>query len=174
MPVPNWVPLAAKLATVLLVSVAFMAAGVATCVVFQTFKGYHDYEWSLYLQGALIEIIPFLLLGTLALVLQVLSHNKFLGYLLLIVRWWCADSWAAQLEHNLYNYASASQIPYSDMNGYGHFLRGFLWFEGYWALFAALLVGSRRCSGCVARRRRCGCAGAKPGSAPGPQAWPSR
>jgi hypothetical protein len=83
--VPNWVPLAAKLARVFGVTVAFIAAGVATCVVFQTFKGYTDYEWGLYLQGALIEIIPFLLLGTLALVLQVLTHNKFLGYLVLIV-----------------------------------------------------------------------------------------
>ena len=142
MPVPDWVPLAAKLATVLLVTVAFMAAGVATCVVFQTFKGYTDYEWSLYLEGALIELIPFVLLGTLALVLQVLSHNKFLGYLLLIVALVVRGFMGGlNFEHNLYNYASAPQIPYSDMNGYGHFLRGFLWFEGYWSLFAALLVG---------------------------------
>jgi len=118
LPVPNWVPLAAKLATILLVTVAFIAAGVATCVLFQTFKGHTDYEWGLYLEGALIEIIPFLLLGALALVLQVLSHNKFLGYLLLIVALVVRGFMGGlNFEHNLYNYASAPQVPYSDMNG---------------------------------------------------------
>src|SRR5690606_34663337 len=30
--------------------------------------------------------------------------------------------------------------PYSDMNGYGHFLAGQLWFQGYWGLFVLVLL----------------------------------
>ena len=44
------------------------------------------------------------------------------------------------LEHNLYNLAGAPATPHSDMNGYGHFITGWAWFNAYWALFAAILV----------------------------------
>ncbi|MBV8465972.1 MAG: hypothetical protein JO218_08505, partial [Burkholderiales bacterium] len=44
-------------------------------------------------------------------------------------------------EHNLYTFAGMPDAPYSDMNGYGHFLPGRLWFAFYWLLFciAALI-----------------------------------
>ncbi len=64
---------------------------------------------------------PFVLMGVLALFLQVISNQKFIGYLLL-------DSGAAGVsadrvrqvgyEHNLYRYASALvAVQFSDMNG---------------------------------------------------------
>jgi hypothetical protein len=44
------------------------------------------------------------------------------------------------LDHHLYQYAGAPGTPYSDMNGYGHFLRGALWFDLYWTLCALALM----------------------------------
>src|SRR5690606_1303611 len=74
-------------------------------------------------------------------------------------------------DHNLYSYGSAPAAPYSDMNGYGHFLVARLWFQSYWGVFllALLLVSaafwvrrvapSRRVRFKVARRRLAGPSG---------------
>jgi hypothetical protein len=42
-------------------------------------------------------------------------------------------------DHHLYDYGSAPDTPYSDMNRYGHFLAGHLWFTAYWACLAVVL-----------------------------------
>ena len=48
-------------------------------------------------------------------------------------------------DHNLVAFAQAPATPYSDMNGYGHFITGWAWFTGYWTLFTlcALLACGR-------------------------------
>jgi len=77
----------------------------------------------------------------LALFLQVIANNKFLGYLL-IVLFLISRIALKQLnfDHHLYDYGSAPATPYSDMNGYGHFLTGHLWFRAYWACLAVALM----------------------------------
>src|SRR5690606_25273858 len=47
---------------------------------------------------------------------------------------------ALDFTHNLYTFGGWPSAPYSDMNGYGHFLTGQLWFQAYWALFLAVLL----------------------------------
>ncbi|MEE8147405.1 MAG: M1 family aminopeptidase, partial [Longimicrobiales bacterium] len=42
--------------------------------------------------------------------------------------------------HHLYRYAGAPGAPYSDMNGFGHFVTAQVWFYTYWAFGAAILV----------------------------------
>jgi hypothetical protein len=44
------------------------------------------------------------------------------------------------LDHLLYRYGSATPDPYSDMNGYGHFIGPHLLLRGYWATFAVALL----------------------------------
>jgi hypothetical protein len=140
MPVPDWLYFTAKAAALVLVVAAFMLFGVLACSVVQLVRGYTHLELGLYLQGSLFIAWPFMLLGIAALFIQVLSNNRFLGYLLFIAL--MVQQLAFQplhLEHNLYNYAGLPQLPYSDMNGYGHFLTGWLWYALYWGLFASLL-----------------------------------
>ena len=73
--------------------------------------------------------------------LQVLTNNKFVGYALLIVVM-IGQGVLGLLDYtqNLYNFGSWPNAPYSDMNGYGHFLTGQLAFQGYWALFLLTLM----------------------------------
>ena len=141
LPVPNWVPLLAKLGAITAVVLAFMFFGVLAAMGFQLWHGYTNFEPLLYLQAAFIDAWPFVLMGVLALFLQVLSNQKFLGYLLLIVVL-LAQIVLDQIgyEHNLYLYAGGPQMTYSDMNGYGHLLEPWAWFQSYWTLFAAVLV----------------------------------
>ena len=42
---------------------------------------------------------------------------------------------ALHLDHNLYGIDGLPRTPYSDMNGYGHFMQGWSWFALYWSLF---------------------------------------
>lgn len=102
--------------------------GVVTAIGF-LYKGGAPVELGLYLKGTLLGALFFVLMGLCALTLQVLSNNKFIGYLLVILLM-VAQSVLGMLhfEHNLYNFAATPAIKYSDMNGYGHFLTGWAWF----------------------------------------------
>lgn len=141
MPMPNWVPLLAKCLALCAVVLGFMLTGTLTAIGFQAIKGGTSIEWSLYFSGALTNSLYFILTGMLAIALQVFFNNKFIAYAAtfllfiagLILRF-------LHLDHNLYHFAGAPRLPYSDMNGYGHFLAGWSWFNLYWALFAIILL----------------------------------
>jgi ABC-type transport system involved in multi-copper enzyme maturation permease subunit len=141
MPVPNWLPLLSKFIALIAVVLVFQAIGGVASMVMQLFKGYSALEPLLYAKQLLLDSIPFVLMGGLALVLQVLTNNKFIGYgLLIVVVILQATLGLMHFEHNLYNYANAPGAPYSDMNGYGQFLGARLWFQTYWGLLLLALM----------------------------------
>lgn len=141
-PVPDWVPLTAKLGALLAVIATFLVIGALVGIGWQLSHGYTHLELALYLQTLALQAIPFALLAVLAVFLQVLSNNKFFGYLLTIV-WLVLSTIGFDLLHweqHPYNYGTTPGAPYSDLNGYGHFLKGVLWFDLYWAAFALVLL----------------------------------
>ncbi|GFE89110.1 ABC transporter permease/M1 family aminopeptidase [Steroidobacter agaridevorans] len=141
LPVPNWVPLLSKLGAITAVVVAFVGFGVLAAIGYQLWHGYTNLEPLVFLQAAFIDSWPWVLMGALALFLQVVSNQKFIGYLLLILVL-LAQIVLSRIgyEHNLYLYGGAPAMTYSDMNGYGHLLQPFAWFQTYWTLFAAMLI----------------------------------
>lgn len=141
MPITNWLPLSAKFSALIFVVICFQALGGLTSILIQLGKGYTQIEPMVYVKILAINSFAYLLLGGLSLVLQVFTNNKFVGYGLLIVVL-VAQAVLGMLDftHNLYSYASAPNAPYSDMNGYGHFLTAQLWFTAYWALFLGILL----------------------------------
>lgn len=141
MPVPNWVPLLGKFLTLAAVIASFQIIGAVASICIQLSKGYTQIEPLLYLETLALDSIVYLLMGGMALVLQVVSNNKFLGYALLILLL-IGQAALGMLDYtqNLYNFGSWPIAPYSDMNGYGHFLTGQLAFQGYWALFLLALL----------------------------------
>ncbi|MFA9216066.1 MAG: M1 family aminopeptidase [Sphingomonadaceae bacterium] len=141
MPVPNWVPLAAKALALVGVIVGFLLTGALAAMAFQLFKGGVALEPLLYLKGTLLAAVPFILMGMLALALQVFTNNKFIGYLLIVVLLVLQTVMGIMhFEHNLYNVGGLPATPHSDMNGYGHFLTGWAWYALYWALFMLALL----------------------------------
>ncbi|WP_349261134.1 ABC transporter permease/M1 family aminopeptidase [Povalibacter sp.] len=141
LPVPNWLPVMSKIGALAAVVIVFMVIGVATAIVMQLLRGYTQLELGLFLRGVAIQAVPFILMGAAAVVLQVVSNNKIVGYLLYVILIVLQIALPPlHLEHNLYNFAGAPETPYSDMNGYGHFIAGWAWFQLYWTLFTAMLV----------------------------------
>jgi ABC-2 type transport system permease protein len=141
MPVANWVPLTAKFTALVFVVLSFQALGGVTSILIQLGKGYTQIEPLVYLKILAINSITYILFGGLSLVLQVFTNNKYVGFGLLITILLAMMALGAlDFSHNLYTYGSAPNAQYSDMNGYGHFLRAQLWFASYWALFLAVLM----------------------------------
>jgi len=141
LPVPNWVPLAAKCAALIGVVVIFGVIGVLAGIGFQLSKGYTHLELGVYAGSMLIGLVPYVLMGLLAITAMVCTQNKFVGFLVVILVF-VGQTVLGMLhyEHNLYSFAGAPIAPYSDMNGFGHYLTGWAWFSGYWALFTLLLL----------------------------------
>lgn len=144
LPAPNWVFWGAKLLALLAVLMMLLLVAVLTGVAIQTWRGYTHYEAGLYGLGFIIRLgWPFALIAVLALALHVFSNNKYVGFLLIVLYFISAPVLAAlDYDHNLYSYAASPPAPYSDMNGYGHFLPGQFWFHLYWSFFAVLLVAA--------------------------------
>src|SRR6185437_2805511 len=140
-PTPDWIPLLSKVVALAAVIVLFLAAGSLFCMGYQLLRGYHHLQPLLYLQFIGLDLLGFLLLGILAVVLQVWSNNKFAGYGLLLA--FIVSNIVLSQQHlsdHLYRYGSAPDTPYSDMNGFGSFWIGTLWFRAYWGCLAVALL----------------------------------
>ncbi len=139
MPTPTWVIWAAKGTALVLVVLATLVAAAGTSIIIQLAHGYTNLEPLLYLKGLFLrEAVWLILLAALAFLLQVYFTNKFIGFLGVML-WFVLSRIlpAVDLEHRLYRYASAPPWDYSDMNGYGHFVKPLTAFYGYWLLLAA-------------------------------------
>lgn len=141
-PLPNWAYVIPKTAAVSLVLLVTLLISVAAAILVQLGKGYTNLELGKYL---LWYILPngfaFILIAILAVFVQALSPNKYVGWgvmVLYIVLQIVAGS--VGLEHNLYVYGQTPQVPLSDINNAGSFWKGAWWFRLYWAAFAALLL----------------------------------
>ncbi|HEX9163898.1 MAG TPA: M1 family aminopeptidase, partial [Thermoanaerobaculia bacterium] len=142
MPVPTSAVWAGKLVALLALVLFLLASAMAGTVIVQTAKGYHNYEWGLYGKALFLEAgIPVMLVAILAFVLQVLLNNKYVGFLGMLLYFISLPVLPAlHFEHDLYRYAQSPPTPYSDMNGFGHFVAPLVWFNLYWMLFAGLLI----------------------------------
>ncbi|MFV8755824.1 M1 family aminopeptidase [Nannocystaceae bacterium ST9] len=142
LPIPNWVPLLAKLAAMLAGMAVLLFVAALTTMAFQLGKGFTRLEFGLYLRDiTLIQFQVWAALCVAALVAQVLVNQKFLGYGMMVLLFVVEEALPAlDFEHNLYNYASFPSVVYSDMNGYGHFVAAQIAFTIYWGAVAVLLT----------------------------------
>lgn len=141
MPVPDWAPMLAKIVALAGVLFGFLALGSLTAIVIQLIKGGAPIEPLLHLKGMLVSAPYFVLMGLCAVALQVLSNNKFIGYLLIVLVMVSQMVMGMlHFDHNLYTFAGVPAARYSDMNGYAHFIEGWAWYTAYWTLFTLALL----------------------------------
>jgi ABC-2 type transport system permease protein len=142
LPVPNWTILVSKLSALFAAMFVMAFAALTATVAFQIYHGYFTFQPLLYFKGIfLIQLGEWLLLCVLAVFLQALAGNRFLGMLLMVIGFVILDTLPGMgFDHNLYLFAFIPPSPWSDMNGYGHFGPAIFWFRTYWSIFAAILV----------------------------------
>lgn len=136
----NWLAKVTALAGIVLVVHLFaMLAGMAT----QLLNGYTRLQPGVYLGYFVVPgTINYIGWAVLAMLVHVLVNNKYLGWFVFIVLFLLnIFGWQAlDVVSHLVTFNSTSGLVYSDMNGFGPFLKGWLFFKGYWLLFAGLLL----------------------------------
>lgn len=130
-----------------LIAMVTAVALVLICTIFigiitQTAYGYTRYQPDVYFKSLLVvDLLSFSFLIVLALFFHYLINNRYIAYFAFIA---CvvvnAFIWSAlEMESNMLDFGSVPEIIYSDMNGYGPYIAGTVWFNLYWFLFCALL-----------------------------------
>ncbi|MBL4689368.1 MAG: ABC transporter permease subunit [Nannocystaceae bacterium] len=141
-PTPNWVLLLAKLTALWGAVIVLLGVGLATAVTLQLLDGYTDLEFGLYAKGLFgVHLLDWALLCVLAVFFQVAANHKYLGFGLMVAFFVVSAVLPSlDFEHLLYRPNSVPSGPYSDMNGYGHFVTPMVWLRVYWACFAVALI----------------------------------
>ncbi|HEX8126122.1 MAG TPA: ABC transporter permease subunit [Allosphingosinicella sp.] len=141
-PLPNWAYIVPKTLAVSLVLFSTLLFGMVAAILVQVAKGYTDLELGKYVLWYLLPLgVEIVTLAALAVLVQSVSPNKYVGWAAMVVYIVATITMVSMgFEHNLYQYNGSPNVPLSDMNGSGGFAAGAWWFRLYWAAFAVLLL----------------------------------
>lgn len=142
LPIPSWLPLLAKLMALAGLQALMLATAMVCGMLIQLWNGYFRLEPGLYVHALFLIVWPeFVLVGVLAIAVQVLVNNKYLAYFAMILYIAAILVFPSLgLDHPLLMYAAPPEMVYSAMNGFGHYLARTRWFELYWCGAALLLM----------------------------------
>ncbi len=142
MPLPSWVSFGGKLGALLGVQVLLVTLVGVCGIVLQLIKGYTHIELGLYWRDLYAtRLLDYWYVCVLAVLVHVLVDNKYLGHFVMVLFYIATIALPfVGVEHNLAVYGSTPEYSYSDMNGYGHFVRPLVWFHLYWAAGAVALA----------------------------------
>ncbi|MBO9491153.1 ABC transporter permease subunit [Endozoicomonas sp. G2_1] len=141
-PVPSLVFVASKMIALALVLAIVLVIGIVMGIMVQLMGGADSIDMSLYFNRGFAHFIyPFLLASVLAIFVQVILKNRFVGMMVMVV-YLIATLILSQFgfEHPLYFYASNIPTPLSDLNGSGRYIEADFWLKAYWSFLAVLLV----------------------------------
>ncbi len=143
LPLSTGAGLLAKFAALVTVVLVVMCFATLSGMVTQLLNGYTRLQPMVYLTYLIIPTtLGFAFFAAMAMFVHVVVNNKYLGYfvfILLVVL--NIFGWSAlDVESNLVRLSGSSGLTYSDMNGFGPYLPGWLFFRLYWMVFAAILL----------------------------------
>lgn len=139
---PDWTFLIPKTLALVLVLFSTALIGILAGVITQAIKGYYDFELGKYVFWyAIPQAVSFSLLAVLAIFVQALSPNKFVGWAIMVV-YLISTIVLSNIgfDHPIYQYGTGLPVPLSDMNGRGDFAGFNAWFDLYWTAFAIILL----------------------------------
>jgi ABC-2 type transport system permease protein len=140
-PYPNVIMVLSKIGALWFVLSAMLVIVLLTSVVVQMTLDYYNFEWLLYLQGLFGVLgVGYYLLCIPAVMIQTFSPNKFFGMVIFLVFVLTLNTLPSlDMEHLLYRYTTP-QAPYSDMNGWGHYVVPLVSFSIYCAALGILMI----------------------------------
>ena len=130
-----------RLTAIVVIELILLAFAMLIGIVMQTIAGYYHYEFLQYFKELYVvtfpQVLTFILL---ALFVQTVVSNKFVGYAILLgVFVLMPILYNFGWENTLYLIGQTPAYTYSDMNGYGHFVPALFWSITYWLAICAVL-----------------------------------
>ncbi|WP_445748379.1 ABC transporter permease/M1 family aminopeptidase [Polaribacter sp.] len=140
-PIPNWTLLFSKVLALVKMQFVLLALIMVSGMLFQIYKGYYNFEIGHYVvELFLLEFLNYFIWAMLAIFIQTLIGNPYLGlFLLLVLSIGIPFLSLAGIEQEIFKYNEGPGYSYSDMNSYG-FLTPFLVYKLYWALCGFTLL----------------------------------
>lgn len=140
-PVPTVSIWAAKCLALGSLVAVLVGTNIGTGLTLQLTNGYLALELPRYLSLFYYSGLPLVLFAILAVFVQSLTPNKYLGMLLnMLLALGLIFSRKLGLEHYLLRYAVAPPLAYSALNGFGHYAIAFAWYMLYWSALAGMLA----------------------------------
>ena len=141
-PIPNWSLFLSKLIAIVKMQILLLSVIMVAGILFQIYKGYYDFEISLYIKELFgLKLINYVIWAFLALAVQTLIRNPYLGlFVLIVLSIGIPLLTLAGVEQSIFKYNEGPGFGYNDMNGYGDSLNRYLLYKGYWFLSGLMLL----------------------------------
>ncbi|MEI5640261.1 MULTISPECIES: ABC transporter permease/M1 family aminopeptidase [unclassified Pseudoalteromonas] len=141
-PVANWVFWVSKYIALVAVMLLLCVFGSLITISYQLLSGVTQIDIAQYIvRLGYLFVLGFAFQTTLAFLIQVISPSKYMGMGLFVV--YAIISIVLSnfgFEHRMYHLGDTPSVPYSDINGYGHFLTAAHWYNLYWLGFSMILA----------------------------------
>lgn len=126
--------------TIALFTVLFCS--IALGCIMQLFNGFHQIHLDVYFKSLMLIDLPgFVYLTVVALLFHYLINNRYIAYFLFVAFvitntfiWGALD-----IQSNMVIFGGTPNVTYSDMNGFGPFIKSLFWFNLYWVLASAII-----------------------------------
>ncbi|HET7622200.1 MAG TPA: M1 family aminopeptidase [Gemmatimonadaceae bacterium] len=142
-PVTEGVTVAGQFLALVIMIAAMQGAQMMGGILIQALQGYYRFELGLYLEILFgLKLVDYVIFAALAITIQVLVNHKYLGHMALLLAFLSVLTlrMLGMVDHHLLLYGTAPKWTYSDMNGFGPFIRPWIWFKLYWGAWALLLA----------------------------------
>lgn len=139
---PNWAYLVPKTLALVAVLFASYAIAIAAAILIQLARGVTDLQLGEYVMWLLLpSTADAVILAVLAILVQALSPNKYVGWGVMVIYVVSTITFAnIGFDHPLYNYGATGNVRYSDMNGDNVGGATAWWLRLYWGSFALVLA----------------------------------
>ena len=141
-PIPNWSLFLSKFIAIVKIQIVLLTVVMVAGILFQLYKGYFDIEIGLYIKELFgLKLINYVIWAFLALMVQTLIRNPYLGlFVLLVLSIGIPLLTLAGVEQDVFKYNEGSGFSYNDMNGYGDSLARYLTYKIYWVLAGLMMM----------------------------------
>jgi ABC-2 type transport system permease protein len=141
LPLRDWTDFVSKFLALAMVETVLASVVLVCGVLSQALSAYFRFELGHYAKEIYLIYLPqVLMVILLALFLQTVLGNKFVAHAVVVGFFILIPTlYAWGIENRMYMYGEITPYTYSDMNGYGHFVRALFWVTAYWMCVGALL-----------------------------------
>lgn len=142
-PHPTWISYLSKFTSLAILIFIVQVVCIITCIIVQYAKGFTDIRLDVYIKSLLlIDYTGLMMLVIMAMFIHSLINNKYLAFFVFVIFLILNNFlWVMlEVETNMVQYSGRPSYVYSDMNSFGPYVSGLVWFRGYWMVFASMIA----------------------------------